>query len=204
VEQQQLDKFIRAQEQSLLAEAAGVTAGAAELAAGDKGDIAATQAQVTVQRRELLRSLASSVAVGRLALKLDEPELLRGTPQDIMLENGDALAVPQIPTSVLILGAVRNSTAVLYDDRWRNVEGYVNQAGGATRDADMTQAYILKADGTAISSFVKLRKLEPGDAIIVPISTEPKVRTLPMLRDIATILSGFTLPFATVVALLRK
>ena len=53
-----------------------------------------------------------------------------------------------------------------------------------------------------MASFAKIRTVEPGDAIIVPISTEPKVRALPLMRDIATILTGFALPFATIVALL--
>ncbi|MEI9479952.1 MAG: hypothetical protein WCO26_25740 [Deltaproteobacteria bacterium] len=45
--------------------------------------------------------------------------------------------------------------------------------------------------------------VEAGDTILVPISTEPKFRTMPMLRDIATILTGFALPFVTIVALLK-
>ena len=75
--------------------------------------------------------------------------------------------------------------------------------GGATREADTDGIYILKPDGAALASFAKIRPVEPGDAIIVPISTEPKVRALRLMRDIATILTGFALPFATIVALLE-
>ena len=67
----------------------------------------------------------------------------------------------------------------------------------------MDQTYILKADGTAISSFVKLRNVEAGDTIVVPRSTEPKVRTMPFLKDIATILGGFALPVAAIGALYK-
>jgi len=161
----------------------------------------ATQLQVAVvaQRRELLKSLAESITLGRVAIRLDESVLKKGS-WDIELENGDSLYVPPEPKSVLVLGAVRNSTAILYSNASQNVESYIAQAGGLTRDADVEQMYVLRADGTTVSSFVKLHKVEAGDTILVPVSTEPKVRTLPLLRDIAVILAGFTLPFATVIA----
>jgi polysaccharide biosynthesis/export protein len=202
IEQQQLDKFIKSQEQALLADTAATTAGTSELVATDKSQIATTQAAVASQRRELLRSLASAVVLGRLAIQLDAPEKIRGTANDILLENGDSLVIPQTPTSIVVLGAVRNSTAILYGGE-QNVDYYVAQAGGPSPEADVDQTYIVKANGTAIASFVKVRKVEVGDAIIVPINTEPKIRALPMLRDIATILTGFALPFASIVALLK-
>ena len=103
-----------------------------------------------------------------------------------------------------MLGPVRNSTAIIFAAPDQGVEAYIGQAGGATPEADLEHTYVLKPDGTAVSAYVKMEKIEAGDTIIVPVSTEPKVRTLPMLRDIATILAGFTLPFATVVALFKK
>ena len=98
---------------------------------------------------------------------------------------------------------VRNSTALLYTGAAERPDFYIAQAGGATREADLDQMYILKPDGSTIASFPKVYNVEAGDTIIVPLSTEPKYRTLPVLRDIATILTGFALPFATIVALLK-
>jgi protein involved in polysaccharide export with SLBB domain len=201
VERVQLEKFVRTQEQSLLAESAAISAGAADLSQ-DKAQVATAQAAVTTQRRELLRSVASTVVLGRLTIRPETPEKLRGTADDILLENGDSLTVPQIPTSVAVLGAVRNGTAVLHEPN-QDVDFYLAQAGGATREADTDGIYILKANGSAVAGFSRVRTVEAGDAIIVPISTEPKVRMLPLLRDIATILTGFALPFATIVALLK-
>ena len=122
---------------------------------------------------------------------------------DIELEDGDTLYIPPQPKSVLVLGAVRNSTALLFTGGSQNPDSYIAQAGGATREADLEQMYILKPDGSTVASFPKLYTVEAGDTIVVPLSTEPKVKTLPMLRDIATVLTGFALPFATVAALLR-
>jgi protein involved in polysaccharide export with SLBB domain len=54
---------------------------------------------------------------------------------------------------------------------------YLNDAGGATREADPRRVFVIRADGTVVSrqsrnshshgSFGNLRLL-PGDAIIVP------------------------------------
>jgi protein involved in polysaccharide export with SLBB domain len=199
-EREQLEKFVRAQSQTIAAEAASTAAGAADVSG--QGAYVAAQPAIVRQQTELLRSLASAVTLGRLAIRVDAPELLEGTADDILLEAGDALHVPPQPTSVLILGAVRNSTSVL----WRasqKTEQYIAQAGGATREADLDQTYILKADGSAVASFVKLRQVEPGDAIVVPISTEPRIRTLPLIKDIAAILGGFALPAAAIYGILK-
>ena len=201
-EQQQLDKFVRAQEQSLLAETSAVTAGASQLTTDSKAEVASAQATVLAQRRELLRSLAAAVTPGRIAIRLDSA-LLKEQVWDIELEDGDTLYVPPQPKSVLVLGAVRNSTALLHPGVAERPDFYVAHAGGATREADLDQMYILKPDGSTISSFPKVYNVEAGDTIVVPLSTEPKYRTLPVLRDIATILTGFALPFATVAALLK-
>jgi protein involved in polysaccharide export with SLBB domain len=198
-EQQQLDRFLRAQEQALLAESASVAAGSVEVTTPEA---ASAQAAITAQRRELLRSLATTVTLGRLAIKVDSPEKLKGTPYDILLEDGDSLFIPQQPTYVLVLGAVRASTSILYKEN-ENIEYYITQAGGPTREADLDQGYILKADGSALASFVKLRKVEPGDAIVVPVSTEPRYRTIPLVKDLATIIGQFAIPFGVIAGLLK-
>jgi hypothetical protein len=81
------------------------------------------------------------------------------------------------------------------------MEYYINRAGGTTREADVDQIFIVKADGSAVASFVPLRYVEAGDTIVVPISTEPKVRTVPLLKDLATIVAGFAVPVGVIAAI---
>jgi polysaccharide export outer membrane protein len=199
VEQQQLDKFTREQEQTLLAESAATTTGALQSGGSDLINAAAA---ATAQRRELLRSLTALAAVGRLSVHMDDPDRLAGTPTDILLEDGDALFVPQQPTSVLVVGAVRNSTSLLYQ-KDQNAQFYIDQAGGTRREADIDQTYILKPDGTTVASFVKLRKVEVGDTVVVPLSTEAKYQTIPLIRDVATIVGQIFLPIGVIGGLLK-
>jgi protein involved in polysaccharide export with SLBB domain len=201
-EQQQLERFVRTQEQSLLAETSSVTAGASELTSQNRGELTAVQASVLTQRRELLRSLSSAVTLGRVAIRLDDA-VLKDKTWDIELEDGDTLHIPPQPKSVLVLGAVRSSTALLYTGVAEKPDYYIGLAGGTTREADLDQMYVLKPDGSTIASFPRVYNVEAGDTIIVPLSTEPKYKPLPVLRDIATILAGFALPVAAVAALIN-
>ena len=93
------------------------------------------------------------------------------------MEDGDQLLVPPTPATIQVIGAVRNQNAFLYGDGAR-VGEYLHHAGGANRDADRGQAFILRADGSVTSysrgqsifsssSFQNVR-LYPGDTIVVP------------------------------------
>jgi len=198
-EQAELERFAQTQFQSILAEGSAISAGAAE---SGRPEYAGAQAAIAAQRRELVQSLTRAVTLGRLTIRLDEPARLVGSPDDIEMEDGDTLHIPQRPTSVSILGAVRYATAILYQPE-ENIEYYLARAGGATRQADLEQAYILKPDGIALASFVKMRKVEAGDAIIVPVSTEGKIPTIMWVKDITTIIGNIALPFGVIAGLFK-
>jgi len=175
VEQEQLDAFVRVQEQRILAQASTTVAG------GDK-ETANVEASVSQARRDFLRALASRVAVGRMVIKLASSEKLKGTNEDIVLVDGDSLDVPEPVDSVLVLGSVRNSTSVLYSPG-ANVDEYVNRVGGYSKEADKKEIHIVRADGSATAGFSNIRTVEAGDTIIVPRSEESKIRWLPTIRD---------------------
>jgi polysaccharide biosynthesis/export protein len=182
VEQEQLNAFVRVQEQRILSEASTTTIG------GDKED-AAIGTAVVQARRDFLRALASKVAVGRMVLKLDAPEKLRGTTEDIVLGDGDSLDVPEPVDSVLVLGSVRSSTSVLHAPN-AGVDYYVNRVGGYAKEADKKEIHIVKADGSAVSGFTNIRTVDPGDTIIVPRSEESKIRWMAVIRDGFGIMGG--------------
>src|SRR5882724_2728370 len=193
IEQEQLDAFLKTQEQRMLASASTVIVGA------EKEEVAAQQ-QALQARREALRLLASKVVVGRMVVHLDRPDRLKGTENDVLLIDGDTLSVPEPPDSVLVIGAVRNSTSVQHKEG-AGVDYYINRVGGYSKEADKKEAHIVKADGSAISSFTNIRTVEPGDTVIVPPKEEEKIRTLPTVRDIAQTIGAALLGIAALAVL---
>ena len=177
----------------MLAAASTVIVGA------EKEDIAAQQ-QALQARREALRLLGSKVVVGRMVVHLDTPDRLKGTENDVVLVDGDTLTVPEPPQSVLVLGAVRNSTSVQYKEG-AGIDYYINRVGGFAKEADQKEVHIVKADGSAISSFTNVRIIEAGDTVIVPPKQEEKVRWMSTIRDIATIVGAALLGVAALVAI---
>ena len=193
-ERLQLDKFIQTMDQTILAETASYAGG--EYGAGN---LAAAQAF----HQSLLRSLSNSLTLGRLSVQLEPADRLRGTPDDILLEDGDFLTVPQYPTSVTIIGAVRNSAAVLYKPD-ETIDYYIGRAGGVMQGGDLSQAYILKPDGSAIFSFAKMRKVDAGDAVVVPLSLEAKIRWAPFIKDLVGTLAQAAIPIGVIWGIMKK
>ena len=94
---------------------------------------------------------------------------------DIALEDGDRLFVPPTPSQVSVFGTVFNESSFLYGEE-KNVSDYLALAGGPRREADRRSMYVLRANGSVISSrqsgillgSLGSVRLMPGDAIVVP------------------------------------
>jgi len=192
-EREQVQEFVRVQEERVMAEFSAVAA---------TGEQAAPLRESLEQRRALLRVMADRAVVGRVPLRLTDLDQFEGTESDITLEDGDMLHVPMRPSTVLVMGSVRNPTAVLHQPGMP-AEYYIERAGGLSKDADRDEVFILKADGSSFRGYTKVRELEPGDAVLAPFSTEPKYRPLPLWRDIATIMGQFALTITSLTVLFR-
>jgi len=193
-EKVQLDKFILSQQASILQESAAYAAG------GQTGEEAVDQRLISSQRIQFLNILSQQIPLGRMSIRLDQPERLENTPNDILVGDGDSLYIPRRPSSVLVLGSVRNQSAFLHKEG-SNFQYYLELAGGLTPDADEKGIYILKADGSAETSFLKMRKIEIGDTVVVPLSTAAKYRPIPLARDIATIIGQFAVTLGVILAI---
>jgi protein involved in polysaccharide export with SLBB domain len=182
VEQEHLDVFLRTQEQRILSAASTVVVG------GDREETAVSGG--TIQARlELLRALAKRVAVGRMVVRLAPPETLKSGGDDVVLLDGDSLDVPEPSASVLVVGAVRNSTSVAYVPN-ASVDFYLNRVGGLSKDADKNDIHLVRADGSTLSGFSNVRTVEPGDTVVVPPREDVKIRVVPTIRDAFAILGS--------------
>jgi protein involved in polysaccharide export with SLBB domain len=133
------------------------------------------QAQLAMQQAALAR-LNSIKPTGRVVLDMKPGAETFADMPDLPLEDGDTFYIPPRLSTVQVAGAVYNANALRYEPGKRLI-AYLNDAGGATREADQKRIFVIRADGTVISrqsrnshfggDFAKLRLL-PGDAIVVP------------------------------------
>lgn len=176
--------------------------GAAERATALSPEEAKIKENEARERRDFVALLKGIKAKGRMAIILNQPELLKKTPYDIELEEGDSLSIPSNPQSVQVIGSVYNQTAFVYD-KDKGYYSYIDLAGGYTENADKKRVYILKADGTAVRPNVGFlgiswskdsnrwefgsQDIEPGDTIVVPEKLE-RIAWMRGIKDLTQIL----------------
>ncbi len=192
-QERQLQEFTASHAQRVTAEAASLAMGGLS-----KDEAEAARFELST-RQDAIKMLASKTALGRVVIQLDEPAKLEGTQNDLLLEDGDRLVIPPPPSSVAILGSVRNPTAVMAKDG-RSINAYVAMAGGFLPNADRKAVYVVRADGSSVSPD-QVKSIEAGDAILVPPQMEARYRPLPLWRDVATIVGQFAVAIAALVVI---
>ena len=183
----------------------------------------AKRAEVVVRQQQMLiASLRKVEPLGRVVIHVSDSERMRGTPDDITLQEGDRLMIPQAQSTVNVVGAVFAPTAIVYAP-YRTVKEYLTMAGGTTGIADEKEIYIIKVNGGAVSrkgfswlgagwdgtkyayhpGGLKSMTLDPGDTIVVPERLE-RIAWLKEIKDIATILGNIALTAGVVLIGLRR
>ncbi|MBI4642866.1 MAG: SLBB domain-containing protein [Deltaproteobacteria bacterium] len=177
---------------------------------------------VAKQQQALIASLRKVEPLGRVVIHLRDPERLRGTPDDITLQEGDRLMIPLAQSTVNVVGAVFAPTALVYAP-YRTIKDYLTMAGGTTEIADEREIYVIKVNGGAVSrkgfswlgagwdgtkyvyhpAGLKSMTLDPGDTIVVPERVE-RIAWLKELKDITTILGNIALTAGIVLIGLRR
>jgi protein involved in polysaccharide export with SLBB domain len=149
----------------------------ANAAAKSPGEAAATAAQFDTQRRiaeERIARFRRLQPTGRIAFGLEPTERSFARLPQVTLQNGDRLVVPSKPAFVHVFGSVNVEASPLWRPNSR-VKDYL-QLAGTTSDADVDNVFVLRVDGTVVSSenrgwFAgKIGGVEvmPGDTIVVP------------------------------------
>lgn len=142
-------------------------------ASSDKENAAKAAAEVEQQRR-IVQKLRTVKAEGRIVLDLPGVDTQVKNLPDLPLQDGDSILIPRRPGTVDVLGSVFQQNAFVYRPQ-RTVNDYVQQAGGVTANADKSEMYVIRADGTARSgqssgwfSGLGGTALNPGDTVVVP------------------------------------
>ncbi len=122
---------------------------------------------------EVKRSLDTA---GRVNLDLSTALGRPGQADDLMLQPGDSLSIPEYIPIVKVVGAVNSPTSVRYE-RGKDFNYYVSNAGGYTNNADKGRASVRYADGSArvrskFLLFTSSPEPGPGSTIVVPFRPE--------------------------------
>ena len=152
--------------------------------------------------------LKTKKAEGRMLVTIDSLQSLKGSVYDLELQGGDQLTVPSDPGGVNVIGDVYNQNTVV-SQHGNSVQWYLDQVGGATGDADLSEVYVVKVDGSVVSqknssSFLFFnsfwgKSLDSGDTVIVPRQYE-KTAWLRNIKDVVSIISNVALTAGVMVA----
>jgi protein involved in polysaccharide export with SLBB domain len=166
-----------------------ISSGATNNASG-----AGAAAQSLAVGQQLMSQLRDTKPVGRLVI--DVNRVLKagpGSPDDVIVRNGDKLLIPKKTQEVTILGEVQSPTSHVYQAGLTTGD-YIERSGGTTQKADRKRIYVVRANGDVVSGgrhgwFRRSQSAEihPGDTIVVPLDTE-RVRSLPVWQAVTTII----------------
>jgi len=130
----------------------------------------------------LVQKIRGTQANGRVVLEMPAQNASIKDIPDIALEEGDQFIVPSKPSTVSVMGMVYNENTFIYHPG-KHVSDYLEQAGGPTREADESRIYLLRADGSVLSTKKSNsilgrfsgdyggyygEELMPGDTVVVP------------------------------------
>ena len=111
--------------------------------------------------------------------------------------------VPGYQQEVTVLGEVQNATSHLFRPRL-NRDDYVSLSGGVTRRADNHRTYVVRADGSVVSSEGNRwfrnggqTVMKPGDTVVVPLDTE-RMPALPLWQSVTSIIYNLAIAAAAV------
>ncbi len=157
-------------------------------------------------KEELMSELNNVEATGRLVIPLQS--ILDGDADDVMLEAGDNLIIPQFRQEVSVVGEVQRPTSYFFDKRL-NYKNYIEQSGGLLQTANKKGIYIVKASGQVVvpgGKFLgasrKSTKIEAGDTIVVPLDTDERpVKGIKLLAEVSQILYQLSLGAAAISSL---
>ena len=104
--------------------------------------------------------------LGNINVRLDEALKRPMSNDNLVMEEGDIVFVPETPSTVTVAGAVTVQSAILHVPG-KTVAYYVERSGGLVIDAAKDRVLIIRAGGEVIRANART-KVELGDYILVP------------------------------------
>lgn len=215
VQQKRMDEIINRTEKEVYQKMAALSS-----TATSKEEVDATKSALDGLLKQL-EILKAAKAEGRIVIKISPLDEFKKSSYNLALEGGDTLDIPARPSVVHVMGQVYNPTSFVYTPENSSVSNYLAKAGGATRDGEEADMYVIRADGSVISkqqssfglkwsddsrswSFgsFSATHMMPGDTLVMPQKLE-RTAWIREIKDITTIISQIALTAGTVLIGLR-
>ena len=214
-QQKRMDEVIKSTEKEIYQKMASLSS-----TATSREEVDATRSALEGLLKQL-DLLKITKAEGRVVIRISALKEFSKSSYNLDLEGGDALEIPSRPSVVHVMGQVYNSTSFVFTPENSSVSAYLNKAGGATRDGEEKDMYIIKADGSVFSKHQSSFGLKwnddsrswsfgsfdatymaAGDTLVVPQKLD-RIAWIREIKDITTIISQIALTAGTVLIGLR-
>jgi len=131
---------------------------------------------IAVDEKEVQELAKTTIEI---AINLKAALLSPGSQDDILLEEGDELVIPQLNYVVTVSGEVQKIVAVQYD-RSFNINDYIDQAGGFSFNANRRRIFVIYPSGKSgrvkhpLGFFRLNPEITPGSTLFVPRKSEKR------------------------------
>ena len=163
---------------------------------------------IRLMSRQLGEAMIDSLGIGvedtfTVGIDLEKALTNPKGSADLVLREGDVVFIPKNTNTVTINGAVMVPNTVSYM-KGKNVDYYLNQAGGCSDNARKSKKFIVYMNGqvTKVKGSGK-KQIEPGCEIIVP-SKAKKKGNIANILGYATSFSSLGMMIASIANLIKK
>lgn len=138
-----------------------------------------------------------------IGIELDKALDHPGSPEDMVLREGDMLFIPEFVSTVKVNGEVMYPNTILYEEGAK-LRHYIDQAGGFGHRARKRHVYIVYLNGTVSRLRGNNSKgVEPGCEIIVPTKEKRKGTSSAGAMAMTSSISSLAMMLATMVNLTK-
>ncbi|MFO7654399.1 MAG: SLBB domain-containing protein [Candidatus Krumholzibacteriia bacterium] len=135
------------------------------------------------------RVIREQDGVGNIALNLIEALVEPGSAQDIILQQGDRIVIPDTQYTVKVVGEVGFPTSLVWRGG-RDIDWYVERAGGYLENSDKSKARVIHPNGMSLPNKRNARVIA-GSTIVVPVKPPREGPSrLEVVRDITVMLGS--------------
>ena len=186
--------FMRSADQLEQSIATAISSGRISSVGGDP-----TLALSSISR--LISNLQNIEPIGRVVTEFDLDQLISSPEQDLLLEPGDRIFVPERSSTITVSGQVLSPTSFNFNPAYK-VKNYIDLAGGYSEEADRNRTLVIYPNGMAsrVKNWPNSPDLSPGTTLVVPRDPNP-FDWLVFCQVLFPIISNFATSAAAIAAL---